>query len=144
MTDSNKEIASKAASFQQKNRSNTTRLGFWTAIWLLSMALSNFGPRFIWDFNTAITTIMVLLNLALGLKMILSNIDHIKGLDELQQRIQLNAMAVTLGLSIVVGLTYSNLDVLKLINFHAEISHLVIFIGVTYLIATFIGNRKFQ
>ena len=87
---------------------------------------------------------MVLLNLALGLKMILSNIDHIKGLDELQQRIQLNAMAVTLGLSIVVGLTYSNLDVLKLINFHAEISHLVIFIGVTYLIATFIGNRKFQ
>ena len=144
MTNSNNEMASKSTSFQQKNKKNTAKLKFWSAMWLISMALCNFGPLFIWHFNTTITVIVVLLNLALGLKMILVNIQHIKGLDEMQQRMQLNAMGITLGLSLVVGLTYSNLDVLNLISFHAEISHLVLFIGVTYLTATFIGNRKFQ
>ena len=86
----------------------------------------------------------VVINLVLGLKMVAANIQHIKGLDEMQQRIQLNAMGITLGLSLVVGLTYSNLDVLHLISFHAEISHLVIFMSLTYLTATFIGNRKYQ
>jgi len=144
MTDSNNEIASKSTSWQQQNKSNTTKLKFWTAIWVLSMALTNFGPRFIWDFNMTLTIIAVLLNFTLGLKVVLANIQHIKGLDEMQQRIQLNAMGITLGLSLVVGLTYSNLDVLELINYHAEISHLVIFIGLTYLAATFIANRKYR
>jgi len=68
----------------------------------------------------------------------------LKGLDEMQQRIQLNAMGITLGISLVVGLTYSNLDVVNLISFHAELSHLVIFMGLTYLTATYIGNRSYR
>lgn len=144
MTDNNNEITSKAKSWQQKNKSNNAKLRFWTALWVLSMALTNFGPRFIWDLNITLTVIAVLLNLVLGLKMVLANIEHIKALDEMQQRIQLNAMGITLGLSLVVGLTYSNLDVLDLITFHAEISHLVIFMGLAHITAIFIGNRKYQ
>ena len=135
---------SKQSNWHKNNQKNTSKLAFWTLIWVLSMALTNFGPRLIWDLNNTLTVIAVLLNFALGLKMVMANIQHIKGLDEMQQRIQLNAMGITLGLSLVAGLTYSNLDVLNLITFHAEISHLVIFIGLTYISATFIGNRKYQ
>lgn len=144
MTKQHNDIVGKSTSWQQQNKSNTTTLKFWTALWVLSMALTNFGPRFIWDFNMTLTVIAVLLNFSLGLKMVVANINHIKGLDEMQQRIQLNSMGITLGLSLVAGLTYSNLDVLNLISFHAEISHLVIFMGLTYLTATFIGNRKYR
>ena len=144
MTKQHNDIVGKSPSWQQQNKSNTTTLGFWTALWVLSMALTNFAPRFIWDFNMTLTVIAVLLNFSLGLKMVVANINHIKGLDEMQQRIQLNSMGITLGLSLVAGLTYSNLDVLNLISFHAEISHLVIFMGLTYLTATFIGNRKYR
>lgn len=141
MTD---DSVNKTSNWQERNKKNTAKLGFWTAIWVISMALTNFGPHFLWGFNQALTIIAVVLNLALGLKMVLVNIQHIKGLDEMQQRIQLNAMGITLGLSLVVGLAYSNLDVLNLIGFNAEISHLVIFMGLTYLSATFIGNRNYQ
>lgn len=144
MTNNINDITSEPTSWQQKNKSNTTRLKIWTAVWVLSMALTNFGPRFIWDFNLALTVAGVLLNLVLGLKMVMINIQHIKGLDEMQQRIQLNAMGITLGISLVVGLTYSNLEVLNLISFHAEISHLVIFMGLTHLTATFIGNKSYR
>jgi hypothetical protein len=144
MTDKLNETADKSSSWQKKNKQNTSQLGFWTAIWVLTMALTNFGPRFIWDFNQTLTVIAVLLNLTVGIKMVFANIRHIKSLDEMQQRIQLNAMGITLGLSLVVGLTYSNLDVVELISFHAEISHLVIFMGLTYLVATYIGNRSYR
>lgn len=141
MTDN---TTNKSTNWQEKNKKNTAKLGFWTAMWVISMALTNFGPRFLWGFEQTLTIAVVILNLALGLKMVLTNIQHIKGLDEMQQRIQLNAMGITLGLSLIVGLTYSNLDVLNLISFNAEISHLVIFMGLTYLTATFIGTRKYQ
>tara|TARA_R110000782_G_scaffold2311_1_gene9060 strand:+ start:49900 stop:50346 length:447 start_codon:yes stop_codon:yes gene_type:complete len=148
MTADNNDVGNKptdkSTAWQLKNKSNTVTLGFWTAIWVLSMAITNFGPHFIWDSDTSLTIGAVVINLVLGLKMVAANIQHIKGLDEMQQRIQLNAMGITLGLSLVVGLTYSNLDVLHLISFHAEISHLVIFMSLTYLTATFIGNRKYQ
>ena len=141
MTDN---TTNKSTNWQEKNKKNTAKLGFWTTMWVISMALTNFGPRFLWGFEQTLTVAVVILNLALGLKMVLANIQHIKGLDEMQQRIQLNAMGITLGLSLIVGLTYSNLDVLNLISFNAEISHLVIFMGLTYLTATFIGTRKYQ
>ncbi|WP_220462902.1 hypothetical protein [Colwellia sp. MB02u-6] len=108
------------------------------------MTLTHFGLRFIWDLNISLTVIAVLLNLALGLKVVLANIAHLKSLNEMQQRIQLNAMGITLGLSLVVGLTYSTFDVLDLITFHADIAHLVVFMGLTHIIAIFIGNRKYQ
>lgn len=144
MTNDVNNARSKPTEWQQANKINTARLAFWTATWVLTMALTNFGPRFLWDFDQVLTITAVILNLALGLKMVLVNIKHIKGLDEMQQRIQLNAMGITLGLSLIVGLTYSNLNVVNLISFHAEISHLVIFMGLTYLTATFIGSRNYQ
>lgn len=144
MTDNNNDTLSKPSSFQQRNKSNTAKLKFWTAMWVLTMALTNFGPWLIWDYNVTFSALAVILNLALGIKMVLANINHLKGLDEMQQRIQLNAMGITLGLSLIVGLAYSNLDVLNLISYHAEISHLVIFMGLTYLIATFIGQSKYR
>ena len=144
MNDKINDNENTTTTWQQKNKNTTAKLGMWTVFWVLSMALTNFGPRFIWDFNLTLTIIAILLNLALGLKMVVVNIAHLKGLDEMQQRIQLNAMGITLGISLVVGLTYSNIDVVNLISFHAEISHLVIFMGLTYLTATYIGNRSYR
>lgn len=144
MTDNNSDTLSKPSSFKQRNKSNIVKLKFWTAMWVLTMALTNFGPWLLWDYNLTFSALAVILNLALGVKMVLANINHLKGLDEMQQRIQLNAMGITLALSLIVGLAYSNLDVLNLISYHAEISHLVIFMGLTYLIATFIGQSKYQ
>ena len=64
-------------------------------------------------------------------------------LDELQRKIHLESLALTLGLAIVVGLSYSLLDVTNLINYDAEISNLVIFIGLTYLVLVTINSRRY-
>ena len=123
---------------------NTAHLAYWTGAWVVSMALSNFGRRFLWQFNESLTFIAILINMAIGFGMILANRRHLKGLDEMHQKIQLEAMALSLGVGLVVGLSYSNLDVTNLISSDAEISHLVILMGLTYLFGVFNGLRKYR
>ena len=123
---------------------NTVLLGFWTLAWVLTMALANFGPDFIWQSNQWITILAIVINLAIGFGMILANKRHLRGLDEMQQKIQLEAMAMSLGVALVVGLSYSNLDVTDVIDFDAEISHVVILMGLTYGLGVMFGLRKYR
>ena len=136
--------ALKTGDWAENTRKNTVRLGLWTGAWVLTMALANFGPRFIWDSNQVLTIVAVLVNLAIGVGMILANRRHLNGLDEMHQKIQLEAMALSLGVGLVVGLAYSNLDVTNLVAFDAEISHLVILMALTYLVGIIAGFRKFR
>lgn len=127
----------------QKMKKNTLNLAYWTITWTASMALATFGPLFIWEDQT-ITILGILVNLGLGIGMILANKRHLNGLDEMQKKIQLEAMALALGVGIVAGLSYSLLDQTNLIQADAEISHLVILIGLTYAVAVFIGRIRYK
>ena len=76
--------------------------------------------------------------------MIFANIRHLNGLDDLQKKIQLEGMAIALGVGIVGGLSYSLLDTTNLISQDAEISFLVILIALTYLFSVFIGQKRYR
>ena len=108
------------------------------------MAVANFGPKFIWQSNEWLTILAILINLGVGFGMIVANKRHLKGLDEMHQKVQLEAMALSLGVGLVVGLGYSNLDVTNIIAFDAEISHIVIVMGLTYAAGVFAGVRKYR
>ncbi len=123
---------------------NTIRLGFWTFGWVATMAIATFGPKFLWDSNQSRTIAAILFNSAIGAGMILANTRHLEGLDEMHQKIQLDAMALSLGVGLILGLGYSNLDVANVIAFDAEISHLVILMGLTYLAGVIAGTRKYR
>ena len=125
-------------------RKTTINLGYWTGAWVLTMALVSFGPKFIWNENTTITIIAILINLAIGIGVIFANKRHLNSLDELQRKIQLEAMSLALGVAVIFGLSYSMLDITNLISYDAEISHLVILIGLTYLGGTIIGNMRYR
>lgn len=106
------------------------------------MALATFGPQFIWKGNTLLTIIGVVVNALFGVGMILANIRHLNSLDELQKKIQLDAMGISLGVGVVGGLSYSLLDTTNLMESDAEISVIVILISITYLITLVIGQYR--
>ena len=126
-----------------QTRRNTVRLAWWTLAWLVTMALAVFGPKFLWDYRLPLTVSVIALNLVAGAGMIIANIRHLKGLDELQQKIHLEAMGLALGVAVVFGLAYSTLDITNVIPFDAEIGNLVIVIALTYLAGLFFGQRKY-
>ena len=138
------ELNTGSGDWVAENIQNTRKLGLWTLAWLVTMAVSVFGPQLIWDSATLLTALAIGANVLVGFGMIIANKQHLRGLDELQQKIQLEAMALALGVGLVVGLAYSTADITNLIAVDAEISHLVMVIGLTYGVGVFVGRRKYQ
>ena len=126
------------------NKRNVVVLGYWTLAWVLSTALAVFGPKLIWDFQTTLTILGVLLNLGIGFGMILANKRHLQGLDEMHRKIFLDAGALSLGVGLVCGLSYDVLEDIRLITFEPEIAHLVILMCLTFLVGMISGHRKYQ
>jgi hypothetical protein len=75
--------------------------------------------------------------------MIMANIRHLQGLDEMQRKIHLEAMGLALGVGVVGGLSYSLLDTTNVISQNAEISYLVIVIALTYLTSVLVGVKRY-
>ncbi len=125
-------------------RKNTQNLAYWTGAWLLATALSAFGPKFIWDYHTAFSIISIFITTLVGIGVILANKKFLTGLDEMQRKIQMDAMAIALGVAIIGGLSYSMLDITNVISSDAEISNLVIITSLTYLISVIVGNLRYR
>ena len=125
-------------------RKNTLGLFYWTISWVLTTALVSFGAKYLWNFNTVISSVALLLNVGVGIGMIYANIRHLKDLDELDQKIQLDAMALSLGGGIVGGIAYSMLDITNLIPGDAEISWLIVLMSAVYIIAVLVGRKRYQ
>ncbi|HEA30437.1 MAG TPA: hypothetical protein ENH91_10655 [Leeuwenhoekiella sp.] len=126
-----------------KLKTSKKHLALWALAWVATTALVTFGFQFLWE-SKIITVIAIVLSLAVGLGMVLANRKFINDGDELQRKIQLESMALTLGLSIIVGLAYSQLDTTNLIASDAEISSLVLFIGITYFVCILFNSRKYS
>ena len=76
----------------------TLRLAVATWTWVGSTALTSFGPRFIWSLdNYNLSAFSLLLNVILGLWMVLSLRRLFLNFDELELKIHLDSLAITLG-----------------------------------------------
>tara|TARA_B100001750_G_scaffold184847_1_gene153778 strand:- start:38 stop:463 length:426 start_codon:yes stop_codon:yes gene_type:complete len=140
----NKEIITDMCDSTPQTKKNTLRLFFWTVAWVLATAGAAFGPKSLWDFNTLPTILGVLIHIGIGFGMIRVFKQYLLGLDELQRKIQLDAMALSLGIGLVLGSSYELLEDIKLIPFQPEIPHLIILMSLTYVVGCVLGHRKYQ
>jgi len=130
--------------WSKQTKQSTVRLASWTFLWVVTVAIPAFGPELLWGENNLINILAILLNIGVGIGMIIANIRHIKLQDEMMQKIQLEAMGISLGVAIVGGIAYSMLDATNVIPFDAEIGGLVVLISIAYLVSIFINMRKYK
>tara|TARA_B100000378_G_scaffold77797_1_gene60664 strand:+ start:862 stop:1284 length:423 start_codon:yes stop_codon:yes gene_type:complete len=116
----------------------------WTAAWVATTAFAGLGPGLIWDYATLPTILAILVNLGIGFRLILQIKRYVQALDELGQKIFLNAASITLGVGIVCGPSYTLLASQKLISFQPEIGHLIMLMALTFLAANYAGTRKYR
>ena len=152
----NEKIINDTCDITAQTKKNTLRLFFWTVAWVLATAgwagISTsavfeqiaIGSKNLFNFKTLPIIIAVLVHIGLGLGMLRAFKQYLLGLDELQRKIQLDAMALSLGVGIVVGVSYELLEDIKLITFEPEISHLIILMSLTFCIGIILGNRRYQ
>jgi hypothetical protein len=138
------DIKADGNNWSSNSNRNTTRLKIWTAAWVLTTAIAAFGAKLVWDYAPLPTIGAQFLNLGTGVGMIIATCRYVQGLDELQQKIFLQAGAITLGVGLVFGLSYDLLEDVRLISSEPEISHLVGVMCLTFLVATIIGHRRYR
>ena len=137
-------METKSNEWETSAKTNVRHLALWTGGWVLATAIAAFGPKFLWDYNSSISILAILISTIIGVGWILMNRKYTNGLDEMHRKITLEANAIALGVGVVGGLSYSMLDAANVISFDAEIGHLVLLIGVTYLIAFIVGSIRLK
>ena len=115
----------------------------WVLAWIVSTAVLSAGVNNLWD-SLLLTKIGLLINLALGVGMIIANKNLFKYYDELQQKIHFEAMALTLGLTVVVGLVYEISFDFGVISSEPEFEYLVFFICFSYGASIVINSLRYK
>jgi peptidoglycan/LPS O-acetylase OafA/YrhL len=130
--------------YESRIRTSVIRLFRWSGAWGAATALMAFGPKFLWNKALAFTLLAVGLDVAVGVGMILANKNYLAELDELQRKVQLNSMGITLGVGLIAGVPYSVMDAYHVIPFHADISHLVVLMCLTFCVSNLYGTRRYR
>lgn len=115
----------------------------WCIAWVASLAFLTVGVNYLWD-SLLITKMGLLINLVIGIGMIIAHKNLFKTYDELQKKIQFEAMAITLGLAVVVGLIYEVSFDFGVINSEPEFEYLIFFISFSYIASIIINSRKYR
>jgi hypothetical protein len=123
----------------------TAWLIIWTLAWAASVALAKFGPEHLWGSEQPVASwAAVAANLVVGIGWIVAHMRFLRAQDELQRKILLDALAVTLGLGWVGGFAYVVADTAGLIAYDAGIAGLSVFLAAVYVIAVAVGKIRYR
>jgi len=126
----------------------STRLALWTLAWAATLVFANFGPRHLWDLQSAVASwAAVATNLAVGIGWIVAHARYLRGIDELQRKIMQDALAITLGVGWVGGFAYVAADAADLIAHDVEVVEVGVFaalLAVVYMIASSAGHIRYR
>jgi hypothetical protein len=130
--------------YESRVRTNVIRLFRWNGAWAAATALMALGPKFLWNKALVFTLLAAGLDVAVGVGMILANKNYLAELDELQRKVQLNSMGITLGVAVVAGVPISVLDAYHVIPFHADVAYLLILMSLTFGVSNLYGTRRYR
>jgi hypothetical protein len=130
--------------YESRARVNVRRLFRWSGAWAGTCLLLAFGPKFLWNKALVFTLLAVGLNIYVGIRAIVAHKKYFEELDDLQRKVHLNSLAITVGVAMIAGIPYSVMDSYHMIPFHADISHLVVLMGLTYGASNLYGTRRYR
>jgi hypothetical protein len=128
--------------YQSRFRKNNVRTIYWSIAWAAADLLMAFGPKFLWK-ALVFTLLAVGLNVAVGAGMVLAYKKYILELDDLQRMVQLNALAITVGVAVVVGTPYWLMSKYHVIPIQADTGHMVGLMALTYAVSVAYGNLRY-
>jgi hypothetical protein len=109
-----------------------------------SIFVLTFGPNLFWNKQSAVTLVVVAINLLVGFGLIVAYKNNINDYDDLQKKITLEVMAITLGVVFVVGIPYELISKYQIIPFQASLAHLYFFMALTLVASVCLGMRRYR
>jgi uncharacterized membrane protein YdjX (TVP38/TMEM64 family) len=119
------------------------RVILWTLAWAGSMILVDKAVLYGWYTSSYISLLGVILNAALGLAVVRVFLRNLACMDELQRKIQLDSLAISMGVGLVGSFSYSLLTTTGFIT-HPEITDMTLLLSVTYMVSVISLNLRYR
>jgi hypothetical protein len=118
-------------------------LAIWTLAWVASLALATFSTE-LFGASHVIGWVLIGLNVVVGIGWIASHARYLRKVDDLQRKVLLEGLALALGVGMVGGLAYAAASKLGLVELDFGLAVFPLLSGVTYVVATVIGNLRYR
>lgn len=132
------------SSFQSRQRRITRKSALWAGAWILSVTLFAFGPESLWPGQFPLTVAAALISLGVGIGTLFHWRDMLDNADDLHRKVILEAMAIALGVGVVVGTLYPVMEDYELAPSDVKMTALVVVMGVTFLASMILGLRRYR
>ena len=122
---------SESSSLQQNLRRTTRLLFVCTAGWVVTTAVAAFGPSSLWAYSASESQVAILANIVAGILMLFAFYKHLLSMDELQRKTHLEAMSLSLGVTLIFTVAYASFENANLLA-NAHPSNILFVMSITY------------
>lgn len=137
-----KSIATGTGYDARSIRSNL-KMVVWIMAWMVSLTVSDKAALHGWWTQEWITWLSIGLNVTIGVVVIVVFLALLRSMDDLQRKIQMDALAFAFGIGLVSCAAYMLLVTWGYIG-DEEVSDIFFIMTVTYALATLIGTVRFR
>ena len=122
---------------------NANLVNLWAFAWAANLAVISYISKYEWYSATLPITAAFVLSSGIGVGMILAFKRFLKELDEMERKIQLDALALSVGVTLVVFGGYSILNKAGVAP-ELQASSLIVLIALTYMAGIIVGRISYQ
>jgi len=122
---------------------NANRVNLLALLWAGTLAVTAFSKEYTWHNTMLFISIIFTLHTAIGIFMVLSFRKFLKELDDLERKIQLDALALSVGITII---SFSSSSILSMVGIIEKLdqSSLIMLMAITYMIGIVAGRIKYR
>jgi uncharacterized membrane protein len=126
----------------ETDRKNQRNIVVWSLAWIAPFLAVNLAVKNDWIGSDPLALAATIAVTGLGVGALLAYRRFLSDADELMRKIQLDALALTVGVGVVSGFSYTLLETAGLVA-EAEVMTLIMIMMVTYTGGIVVGMRRF-
>ncbi len=115
----------------------------WIFAWVGTMLLVDKAELYEWYSSDYMSMAGIVINAGIGLGMIVTFMRYLREVDELQRKIQLDALALSMGVGLVGSFTYSLLVTVQFVTDN-EVSDIIMLMTLTYMVGVIVGQVRYR
>ncbi len=137
------EKLSKPNTAPARSKKNHALIMIWIIIWMVTFVAADKAENYEWYSSGSLPLVAIVINASLGLTVIATYMRFLKELDEMQQKIQLNALALAMGVGLVGSVSYSLLVSNGFVS-SADPAVAIMLLGGGYSVGLVLGRARYQ
>lgn len=122
---------------------NANIVNLWAISWAVSLGFISFLSKYQWYSQGFPTILAFTIQTGIGIGMLHAYIRLLKNLDEMERKIQLDALAISVGVTVISFASYSVLDKSGIVP-DLKPSYLIALMALTYMAGIVFGRIRYR